>query len=60
MASIEDMVRHAVQRFDALSPEEKHAHRAAQRRSWVCGELMLLYPEISRSEADRLCDEAGL
>lgn len=34
------------------------ALRAAQRRSWVRGELMLEHPKMTREEADALIDKA--
>lgn len=34
------------------------AERQAQRRSWVLGELMLAYPEMTRGEADAIIDKA--
>ena len=30
--------------------------RAAQRRSWVIGEMMLAYPDMTREEAERIFD----
>jgi hypothetical protein len=35
-----------------MTPEE----RAAQRRSWVVGELMLEHPEMSREQAEAIYD----
>lgn len=40
-ATLADQIDLARQRFEALSPEEQHAHREAQRRSWVRGETAL-------------------
>ena len=34
---LEQAVARAMKRFNALSPEEKAAHRRAQRESWVRG-----------------------
>lgn len=31
-----------------------------QRRSWVIGEMMLEYPEMSREEVDRIYDQVTL
>jgi hypothetical protein len=50
------LVRDAVERFNALSPEEKRKHREAQRRSFVIGNLMLDHPEWTREYAERLYD----
>lgn len=57
MANIEQLVKAAVERFNALPPEQQRAHRAAQRRSWVVGEMMLEHPEMSRAAAEALFDE---
>lgn len=35
----EDALATAIARFEALSPEEKIAHMAAQRESWGRGEM---------------------
>lgn len=37
-------------RHHKMTPEEK----AAQRRSWVVGEMMLEHPEMTREEADAI------
>lgn len=31
--------------------------RAAQRRSWVTGEMMLAHPDMTKAEADRRYDD---
>lgn len=51
-----DLLRRAVDAFDAMSPEQQKAHRVAQRRSWVIGETMLSHPEMSRADAEALVD----
>ena len=33
--------------------------RAAQRKSWVIGEMMLEHPEMSREEVERIYDEVA-
>lgn len=43
---------------EAISPEERAAMAAEQRRSWVRGELMLENPAMTRAEADALMDRA--
>lgn len=50
------LVKDAMARFNALSPEQQREHRRAQRKSWVVGETMLEHPEMSREEAERLYD----
>ena len=42
-------------RGHVMSPEE----RAAQRKSWVIGEMMLEHPEMTREEAERIYNEAS-
>jgi hypothetical protein len=54
--NIENAIKAAVERFNALTPEEQSAHRRAQRKSWVIGETMLERPNMSREEAERLYD----
>lgn len=51
-----DLIAEAQTKFDAMTLEEKTAHRRAQRKSWVVGETMLAHPEMSREEAERLYD----
>jgi hypothetical protein len=47
-------------KFDALTPEQKRAHREAQRKSWVVGETMLSHPEMSRAEAEEIYEKVVL
>jgi len=54
---LNELVRKAQERFNALSPRQKREHRAAQRKSWVVGEMMLEYSEMTREYAERLFDE---
>lgn len=35
------------------------AERAAQRRSWVRGEMMLAHPEMTRAEVDAIMDRVS-
>lgn len=44
----------AVAVFNAFAPEQKAEHMAAQRKSWVVGELMIEHPEMSREEAEQI------
>jgi hypothetical protein len=50
----------AAARFAALSPAEQRDHLAAQRRSWVVGEMMIEHPAMSVDEAGRLYDGLAL
>ena len=52
------LVRKAQERFDALSTKEQQAHREAQRRSWVIGELMLENPSMTKEKAAECYDKA--
>lgn len=36
---------------ESMTPEELRIVRAAQRESWVVGELMLEHPDMTRDEA---------
>ena len=47
----------AQKRFDALTPEQKKEHRAAQRKSWVIGEMMMEHPEMTREYAESLYEK---
>lgn len=54
------LVRHAMARFKALSPEEQAAHRREQAISWVYGEMGLAgHTDITKEEVadviDRVC-----
>lgn len=49
-----ELLKRAQEKFDALSPEEQRAHRKAQRKSWVIGEMMLEHPEMTREQAEEL------
>jgi hypothetical protein len=37
MTDLDKLAKEAIERFNALSPEEQKAHRAAQRESFVRG-----------------------
>lgn len=49
---LKELVREAVARFEALSPEDKRKHREAQRRSWVVGNMLLDNPAMTREQAE--------
>ena len=51
-----ELVRQAVEKFEALTVDQKREHRAAQRRSWVRGELRMQYPDMTVDEANALID----
>lgn len=50
------LLKQAIDAFNALTPEQKREHMAAQRKSWVVGELMLSNPEMTRDEASAIYD----
>ena len=50
-------IRAAMEAFNAMSPEEQRAHRVAQRKSWVVGEMMLEHPEMTRAEAEAVYEK---
>lgn len=52
------IMKASIEKFEQMTPEQQREHRAAQRRSWVIGELLLENPEMSRDEATRLVDDA--
>jgi hypothetical protein len=54
---LDELVRRAKEAFDRLTPEEQAAHRDAQRRSWVYGNVALSNPEVTREMVDRVIDE---
>lgn len=54
---LNEAIRKSLEAFDAMTPEQKREHRAAQRKSWVVGEMMLSHPEMSRDEAERIYNE---
>ena len=53
---LDRLVRDAMAKFNALSPEQQLEYRRAQRKSWVVGETMLEHPKMPREEAERLYD----
>lgn len=44
----------AVAAYKAMTPEQRREMNAAQRKSWVIGEMMLDHPEMTREEAERI------
>ena len=53
-----ELLQRAIKAFNQLTPSEQRAHRDAQRRSWVRGELMMRHPRLKAHEADHLIDSA--
>jgi hypothetical protein len=53
---LDALMKRAAEEFEALSPEQKREHRAAQRRSWVIGEMLLEHPELTREYVEKLYD----
>jgi hypothetical protein len=60
MTEVADLLKRAVLAFAELSDEEKRAHMAAQRKSWVIAEIMSEHPGMTRSEAERIYHQAVL
>lgn len=52
-----DLVKMAMDKFNAMSQEEQRAHRNAQCRSWIIGEMMLENPDMTLERAEKLADE---
>ena len=51
---LDALIKDAMAKFDALSPEQKREHRLAQRKSWVIGEMLLEHPEMTREYAEKI------
>ena len=47
-------LKDAARRFREMPAEEQDKMRAAQRKSWTVGEMMLSHLEMTREEAERL------
>ena len=58
-AELERLVREACARFAALTPEQQKAHRAAQQRSFVIGNMLLSRPDMSREQVEAIYDSLG-
>lgn len=60
---LQALIAKAQASFDAMTPEEQAAHRRAQRKSYVIGEMMFDRPDMTREEAERIysnmCREHG-
>lgn len=55
-AALKQQLFDALEHFAKLPKKEKQAMLAAQRKSWVIGELMLAHPEMTREEAEQIYD----
>ena len=55
-----ELLRKSAAAFNAMTSEEQRAHIQVQRKSWVVGETMLHYPEMTRTEAEALYDKVAL
>ena len=55
---LKDLLDEAMKRYNAMTPEEQQEMWRAQKRSWVRGELMLSYPEMTYEEADQRARDA--
>ena len=53
---LDQLVKEAIARFNALTSEQQREHRRAQRKSWVVGEIMIEHPEMTRKYAEDLYD----
>lgn len=47
---LEELLKKAKARYEAMTPKEKAEMHAIQRKSWVKGETMLEHPEMSEDE----------
>jgi hypothetical protein len=54
---LDALIKRAVAEFNSWPREKQIAHRRAQRKSWVVGEMMLEHPEMTREAAEKLYDE---
>lgn len=55
---LDELIKRAAAVLDAMTPEQRREHWAAQRRSWVIGELMLQHEEMTREEAEAIVRRA--
>lgn len=51
------LVIEASARFAALTPEQQQAHRAAQQRSFVIGNMLLSRPDMTREQVEAIYDK---
>ena len=54
---LEQLLKKSVAIYDGMSPLEKAIMHYEQRRSWVRGELMLEYGDMTMDEANALIDK---
>lgn len=53
---LDRLVKEAIARFAALSPDQQREHRRTHRISWVVGEMMLQHPDMTREQVAELYD----
>jgi hypothetical protein len=56
---LDALINAAIEKTNAMTQEERDAMRAEQRRSWVRGEMLWEYPELSRQTIHSLVEEAA-
>lgn len=54
------LLKRAREAYDAMPLEQRREHWRAQKRSWVRGELMMTYPEMTVDEANALIDRCEI
>ena len=45
--------------YEAMTPEKRREMMAAQRRSWVIGEMLIENPDMSREYAESIYDDVA-
>lgn len=55
-----ELVQAANERFEKLTPEQKDAHRRAQRKSWCRGEFFLAHPEKTEDDFNAIWGRINL
>ena len=51
------LLERSVARWKAMTPTEQRELAQAQRKSWVIGEMMLEYPDMTRDRAEELFNQ---
>jgi hypothetical protein len=52
-----EALRRSAEVYNAMTLDEKRQMFAAQRKSWVIGNMMLDHPDMSREHAEKIYDE---
>jgi len=60
MTDFAELVKDAMARFDALTPEQQAEHRRAQRKSWCRGEFLLAHPDKTEADFDKIWEKVAL